>query len=366
MARGRRPEEPQSHTTPIRGTDTSSTFPAGSEEGRTASARRALQPAPCGSFALRAVSHRSAEAMTAAAMQAGPASLSGSDENSEYARCEGPCRTWTASVVEPVGGSSPAAPRGGDIHALLASGGLAAASAWGATNRAAFPDPPSDALRASAGFAIKGAGHATKGVGFPDPPSSVPVPTTQADGDDNKDHVDVRGSADDRGRRESSAVSSHPRAHQADHRSNRLARHARPRQNPQVRFPERTRPRNNRQVRHPQPVTGTKRSAEEPANPPRSGRPSGARLRASTSLRLWRTGRRLPSSASRSGADGPNKTNPPCRKFLATPRVVTRMPENRKPRSNPRPWQASHGRRARHGGRLWPWCTRVTLDEWRT
>jgi hypothetical protein len=36
-------------------------------------------------------------------------------------------------------------------------------------------------------------------------------------------------------------------------------------------------------------------------------------------------------------ADGPDKTNPPCRKSLSCPRVVTRTPENRKARRNPRP-----------------------------
>jgi hypothetical protein len=200
----------------------------------------------------------------------------------------------------------------------------------GDTNRAAFPDPPSNALRASADFAVEGAGYATKGVVFSDPRSGAPVPTTQADSEDNKGRHDLRGSSDDSGRRESLAASSHPRAHQPDHRYNRFVRHAGPRQNPEVRFPERTWPRNNRQVRHP---SATPIGYRNEANGGRTGKSATLRTtvgRGYPDLACVVEHRRrgpVPPSSPRAIAE--SKTTAPCRKPLPWPGVAARAPENR-------------------------------------
>jgi hypothetical protein len=221
-----------------------------------------------------------AEAKFEEVMRAGRGDSGGFDENSGNARREdqGPLRV--IATAKPVGGAIvnratraryerarlPAAAdlalagaAGATIRAefpdppsdvLRASADLATEGAGHATERVAFPDPPSDALRSSPGFAVEQAGRATERFGFPDPPSSTPVPITQADAEDDKGRDDTRDSAGDSDCRGSAAAWRHFRAQHADNRYNRLARHARPWQNPQSRSPERTWQRKNRQVRH--------------------------------------------------------------------------------------------------------------------
>jgi hypothetical protein len=91
-------------------------------------------------------------------------------------------------------------------------------------------------------------------------------------------------------------------------------------QNPEVRFPERSWQRKNRQVRHGEENRSARGAATAGVARAEKDRPPGL------------------DSATRTGADGPNKTTPPCRKSLACPKVATSVPENRKPWSNPRPW----------------------------
>jgi hypothetical protein len=265
------------------------------------------------------------EARAGEAMYAGRAGSDGCDENSGNARREGPCVPRPTAVARPVGGPSPATPRGPDMHALPATAGLAVAGAGGATERAAFPDPPSDVLHASAGLAVEKAWSATQRVAFPHPPSdalrlSAGLAVEAAAGaTDRVAFTDPPSATPDPGKTRKAGSPNEPGK-------------GRTGKSPPHESPERTWQRKNRQVRHvhehrPARVFGLRRRADGVPNRPQ---------RPAAYSRLERMAQR--------------KSKPPCRKLPSCPGVATRAPDNRQARRNRSHGSASHVPRPGAGG----------------
>jgi hypothetical protein len=167
-------------------------------------------------------------------------------------------------------------------------------------------------LPASAGLAAAGAGGATEGVAFPDPPSDAPDP----------------------GKTRKAASPNDPG-------KGRTGKSATPMDSPN------------------DPGKGRIGKSVTIRNAVRRGSSGRAGVRT-----LFGTIRSVLPPIPALEPMAQMKTNPPCRKSLASPTVATRAPENRKGRTNPRPCQESHMPRARTRGKPTAVNYGVTSDGW--